>query len=214
MVTASKRSADMMEAPVAIAVQEELGDLKLYRVPIPVTVAANAQKQVALLIKDDVPFRRIHRLNLSPDQTGDPIATELLLRMQNKEAEKLGVPLPSGKIAVFETVGGHELLAGEGDLRDHAVGETVNLVVGESSQVQVQIENYVAPKNRGDAYRATVTNANPFSVSVELGFYTDDDDTLDTRLRRLPRKDGLHTWHVTVPANDSRTIHYYVKAAR
>ena len=32
-----------------MAEREDLGDLKLYRIPIPVTVASNSQKQVALL---------------------------------------------------------------------------------------------------------------------------------------------------------------------
>src|SRR3546814_4849543 len=39
------------------AVQEDLGDLKLYRVPMRVNVNANGQKQVALLEKPAVPFR-------------------------------------------------------------------------------------------------------------------------------------------------------------
>src|SRR3546814_4530665 len=59
---------------------------------------------------------------------------ETLLRMQNKKAEGLGVPLPSGQAAVFEPVGGHEMLVGEGAMRDHAVGEKVDLVIGERSE--------------------------------------------------------------------------------
>ena len=43
------RSCTRRSAAVMIAQQEELGDLKLYRIPEPVTVAAHAQKQVALL---------------------------------------------------------------------------------------------------------------------------------------------------------------------
>ena len=44
-VTASRMSAS----------QEELGDLKLYRIPEPVTVAAHSQKQVAFLERAGVP---------------------------------------------------------------------------------------------------------------------------------------------------------------
>src|SRR3546814_15765624 len=39
------------------AVQEDLGDLKLYRVPLRVNVNANGKKQVALQEKPVVPFR-------------------------------------------------------------------------------------------------------------------------------------------------------------
>ena len=48
-------------APVMQAQQEELGDLKLYRIPEPVTVAARSQKQVALLQRPGVQVRTLYR---------------------------------------------------------------------------------------------------------------------------------------------------------
>lgn len=198
MVTARMRS----EAVVDTAKLEELGDLKLYRVPFPVTVAANGQKQVALLVKDGVPFDTIHRARMGIGGQEATQPTEIILRMRNKEEAKLGVPLPSGQVAVFEQAGGREMLAGEGRMRDHAVGERINLVIGESSQVRVDTE-----RTARDA-RVTVTNANPFAVTFELGFYVDDDGRLDPRLRRLPRQDGLPTWTVRVPANGVQTFDY------
>lgn len=216
VVTAQRRRMQLQEVPLAISVVstaelEDLGDLKLYRVPMRVTVAANAQKQVALLVKDKVPFQTIYRLRTCLDCEPKNESTEIVLRMENKESGKLGVPLPSGQVAVFESTLGEELLAGEGAMRDHAVGETVNLVIGESSQVLVTADNYYAPGKKGGDYRLTVTNANPFAASIELGFEVEDMKGLDSRLRKLPRKDGLPTWIVTVPANGSRTIEYRVK---
>ena len=96
-------------------------------------------------------------------------------------------------------------------MRDHAVGEKVDLVIGESSQVRVDMENYVPPKNQGDAYRVTVSNANPFAVTFELGFDVYDTGSLDSRLRKLPRKDGMPTWTARVPANATRTFNYRVR---
>ena len=193
---------------VSTATLEDLGDLKLYRVPFPVTVAANGQKQVALLVKDRVPFRTIYRLRSC--QRCEPKAeqTEILLRMENKEASRLGVPLPSGQVAVFEPALGEELLAGEGMMRDHAVGETVNLVIGQSSQVRVSADNYYAKGKDEEDYRLTVTNANPFAVRLEFGFDVVNMKGLDSRIRRLPRKDGMPTWIVDVPANSKRTFDY------
>ncbi|WP_411340462.1 hypothetical protein V6U71_00305 [Sphingopyxis sp. J-6] len=211
IVTASRRQEKAMAAPISVvdtAKLEDLGDLKLYRVPFPVTVAANGQKQVALLIKDGVPFETIYRLRADPDYEETAQATEIVLRMQNKEANRLGVPLPSGQVAVFEQAAGRELLAGEGMMRDHAVGEKVDLVIGESSQVRIDMENYAPPKKREHDRRVTVSNANPFAVTFELGFQVYDTGTLDSRLRKLPRKDGMPTWTVRVPANATRTLDY------
>lgn len=200
-----------MAAPIAVvdtAKLEDLGDLKLYRVPFPVTVAANGQKQVALLTKDGVPFETIYRLRADPDYEETAQATEIVLRMQNKEANRLGVPLPSGQVAVFEQAAGRELLAGEVMMRDHAVGEKVDLVIGESRQVRIAMENFVPPKNSEHDRRVTVSNANPFAVTFELGFQVYDTGTLDSRLRKLPRKDGMPTWTVRVPANAKRSFEY------
>src|SRR3546814_12883303 len=123
-----------------------LGDLKLYRVPIPVTVAANGQKQVALLVKDGVPFRTIYRLRLHPGDEGKAMMPETLLRLQNKKAEGLGVQLPSGKEAVLDPVGGHELPVGEGAMRDHEAGDKVDGGNGERSQVELGVEHFVRAK--------------------------------------------------------------------
>lgn len=211
VVTAQRRSLPMMESAIAVSVVadlENLGDLKLYRVPVPVTVAANGQKQVALLVKDRVPFKTIYRLRSSPDDRFEAMEVERVLRMENKEAARLGVPLPSGQVAVFAPRGDESLLVGEGQVRDHAVGEKVDLVIGESSQVRVDIARGVAPRMADNDYRVTVTNANPFAVDFELGFYVDPDPKLDQRLRKLPRRDGLLTWAIRVPANDSRSFDY------
>lgn len=217
VVTAQRRSAPMMESAIAVSVVadlENLGDLKLYRVPIPVTVAANGQKQVALLVKDRVPFKTIYRLRQSPFDTLDSAESERVLRMDNKEAARLGVPLPSGEVAVFAPRGAETLLVGEGLVRDHAVGEKVDLVIGDSSQVRVEIVEGVAPRMADGDYRVTVTNANPFGVDFELGFDVDAGPALDKRLGKLPRRDGLLTWIVRVPANDSRSFDYRSREPR
>lgn len=211
VVTAQRRQEKLMDVPIAvtaIAELENLGDLKLYRVPMPVTVAANGQKQVALLVKDKVPFQTIYRLRDCLRCEPDEQETEIVLRMENKESGKLGVPLPSGQVAVFERAMGRELLAGEGMMRDHAVGETVNLAIGESSQVLVSADNHYAEGKGEDDYRLTVTNANPFAVRIEFGFDVYDMKGLDSRIRKLPRKDGLPTWIVDVPANSARSFDY------
>jgi len=214
IVTGSRRREALMDVPIAVtavAELENLGDLKLYRVPMPVTVAANGQKQVALLVKDKVPFQTIYRMRDCLGCEADGLETEIVLRMENKDSGRLGVPLPSGQVAVFERALGEELFAGEGQMRDHAVGETVNLVIGESHQVLVSVDNYYA-KGKGDNdYRLTVTNANPFPVRIEYGFEVDDMKGLDSRIRKLPRKDGLPTWIADVPANSARTFDYRVR---
>src|SRR3546814_12468223 len=104
--------------------------------------------------------------------------------MKNKKAEGLGVPLPSGQAAVFEPVGGRDMLVGEGAMRDHAVGEKVDLVIGESSQVRIDVANYAPPKNRELDYRITEPHGNPHPADVEPAVDVDDITTLDSSSRQ------------------------------
>jgi len=192
-----------------IARQEELGDLKLYRVPMPVTIAANAQKQVALLAKDAVAFERIAKASLWVDNASDDVATNVI-RLQNRTKDGLGVPLPSGGVAFYQRVGGERLLAGMGDMRDRAVGEEVDIAIGQATGIAVEAEEY-----EDGRYRVTVTNANPEPRRVEVALNYGGADRDVYRLSdKLVRKDGVRTWIVTVPGNGRRELTYRYRAPR
>ncbi|HQS98192.1 MAG: hypothetical protein B7X90_17855 [Novosphingobium sp. 17-62-19] len=136
MVTGMAMRAMKMEAPVTV-VQEGLGDLKLYRVPVPVTVAANAQKQVALAQKTGVKMQALYRAEV---WEGDVREVRQMLRTRNRKEEGLGLPLPGGPVTVFEPFGETTLLAGEGGLQDRAVGEDVEILLSPATQVTAEIE--------------------------------------------------------------------------
>jgi hypothetical protein len=53
------------------AIQEQLGDLKLYRVPEPTTVASRQSKQVRLLDRTSIPFTHLYKAELSIAQMDD-----------------------------------------------------------------------------------------------------------------------------------------------
>ena len=192
-----------------VAQQEDLGDLKLYRVPMQVTVAANQQKQVALLIKDKVPFDRVYEGVIRAGENRATQGIPLTLRMKNESKSGLGVPLPSGGVALFEDVAGQKLLAGRTNLRDHAINEEVEFRLKASPLIrmgQVQDE-----KGR---VTLTVTNANAFAVQTEIGIAADADGDIRLPSTRLKRKDGLLSWFATVPANGSAILRYKVKVKR
>jgi hypothetical protein len=209
IVTAKMRSENLQDAVAAVAEMEALGDLKLYRVPMPTTVAANAQKQVALLVKEKIPILRIYQLTVGPDYDGDWPAAHLL-RIDNGKGKGLGEPLPSGQVAVFEWAAGERRYAGASLLRDHAVGEKVNLVVGTSSQVRLtQKKGQV--RGGWTSWESTLTNANPHPVTVEVRFDINDYAAVDRLFNRLPRQDGYALWAVTVPANGTKKLSYRIK---
>ena len=116
--------------------QEQLGDLKLYRVPERTTLASRQSKQVRLMDQLGVPVATIYGIDLGED--ADSLGpAHRLLRTKNTLANHLGLPLPSGSVAVFGPHRGERLLEHESGLRDTAVDEEVEIDMGESAEVQV-----------------------------------------------------------------------------
>jgi hypothetical protein len=208
------------------AQQEELGDLKLYRIPEPVTVAANAQKQVALLSKSRVPVERLVGLGRdATDDEGDPVPLSTILRMKNVKERGLGLPLPSGSMAIFEQSGGRPMLAAETPIRDHAVGEDVELLVGTTPDVWLthrRVEEKPRKKRGGSKadddddegrrkYEIVLTNARALPATVELELWLYGRHRLVRPSRKLGMKNGSHLWRARVPASGRARLTYVVE---
>ena len=117
------------------------------------------------------------------------------------------MPLPTGPAALFDG----DLLVGEAPIADRAVGEEVELIVGESPQVQV-----AQHKTQGDRSTATIeiSNANPFAVTIEVTLTRDDGVSIVKPSGKLRMKDGRQIWSSDVPANQRATLSYSVQRKR
>jgi len=208
----------MSASPVTvIAQQEELGDLKLYRIPEPVTVAANAQKQVALMVKDRVPYDRIYSLKPDArDEVDEPSPVGIMLRMKNLKARGLGLAMPSGSVAVFEQVDARPMLVGEPRLDDTAIGQDVELEVGDSPDVTYTQKVIARLKDKdGDAqpsrYRLELSNARSTPAVVEVEMRLFGDWRLVKPSRKLGVKNGRNFWRAVVPANQRLALDYTIE---
>ncbi|MBK6412048.1 hypothetical protein [Sphingopyxis sp.] len=177
---------------------EDLGDLKFYRVPFRVDVSAKGQKQVALLAKDKVAVEQLYAATLYQNNQPQPLM--MRLRVQNREADGLGLALPAGTAAVFETIGGQRLLVGEAAIGDKAKDERVDYDIGQSPAVQFRA--VVQERGAKDAYQTwqvTLTNARPFDAEVEMLIPF----AIDPAPEDWERRGSSWVWRVRVPANDS-----------
>jgi hypothetical protein len=182
--------------------QEELGDLKAYRVPEPTTVAAKSQKQVALLSKEAVPVSIVYE---SQVYSWSASAPQVVVRAINKSDKGLGLPLPAGPVALFERQGGRDLLIGESSTDDKATGEEVELKFDGTANVALAFRR-VLDSPKGRYMELIVTNANPFPIRYEADFNLGG--MLINPSQKLGMKDGRKLWAPTVPANGSATLLY------
>lgn len=183
-----------------MAEEERLGDVRLYRIPIGVTVAAHSQKQIALLQQPSVAISDILRLRIGPGEIEAPVERVLVTR--NRASEGLGLPLPAGKVAIFGTKDGRRILLGEGRIDDRAVGEKIEIPVAAATGVWAKQTAYAS--NDGDGYLLTLTNdhAQAQAVEIELQPYT------SAHGAKLVKRDGWMVWRVTVPANGRSELRY------
>lgn len=193
-------------APVAIqAVQEELGDLKLYRIPEPVTIAAQSQKQVAMLQKTGVKFDRIYKANVT-EFDDEPSAVPFLLRMRNLKDKGLGLPMPAGQVVLFEPVNGAMLLVGQNGMSDRAIGDDVEFAAGKSPDVQLSVKE-ISRTAREARYHLSLSNARGRPAMVEIIIPSE----LANTPKRLLRKNGGWMWQTTVRANGKAELEYALK---
>jgi hypothetical protein len=208
--------------------QEQLGDLKLYRVPERTTVAGRQSKQVRLLDRAAIPITRIYSVDLAADDTAAAAPAALLLRTMNDTADHLGLPLPSGRVAVFAVRAGEPLLIHESNLRDLAVDEEVEINLGESPDVEVSVdkeETTIDPKRAAmlplvpgvvslrsvpvdGVIRVEISNARPADIQFELRLRLPEGARIVRADHPFGLKNGRPILRLTIPANDRTILRY------
>ncbi len=243
VVVTGSRMAMAMPAPPAAesaqavtAVQEDLGDLKLYRMPERSSLLSRQAKQVRLLDREEIPATRVYESDFGANSDFDYEPMTFILRTQNDEEHNLGLPLPSGRVQLFETVGEapeeRRLLAGETTLRDLAIDEEAEFEFNGGADIQVrqivetrQASRLQAPLpvlpiipllpqvNAGSRQidqinRIEVSNARPYPVEVELRLWLDDGGQMVRADQPFGQKNGRPIFRLTVPANDTLVVRY------
>jgi hypothetical protein len=186
--------------------QEQLGDLKLYRVPDRTSVASRQSKQVRLLDRGAVPVTTVYRADLEEQESGEDepalIPVHRLLRTKNTLANHLGLPLPSGSVAVFGVRGGARVLEHESALRDLAVNEEVEIDMGESPDVEIKAAV------RNDVERVEITNAGDHELALELRPSLPAGGRVIRADHPVSIKDGRPIFRLEVPANGAIMVRF------
>jgi hypothetical protein len=182
--------------------QEQLGDLKLYRVPDRTTVASRQSKQVRLLDRTGIPVTLVYGADLAAGETQGPVPASRLLRTLNSRANHLGLPLPSGHIVVFAARAGESLLLNESGLRDLAVDEELEINVGDAPDVQV------TAALADHANRVDISNARATAVRFELRLRLPEGGRVVHADHPMDTQNGRPIFRLTLPANETVTLRY------
>jgi hypothetical protein len=237
VVTGTRRAFDAAVTPISMAMmktesvhveEEQLGDLKLYRVPDRTSVTSRQLKQVRLLDRQAIPVERLYGADVLADVDQGPTPLRAFLRTRNDKAHHLGLPLPSGQVSTFFTHDATPLLVNEGPLTDTALDQEVEINLGQSSDIQVTTTTGARVLDRGSIKevplipgvvhlrsasvnairRIDITNASSSPAKVEIGLRLPEGERL-IRGDVVPTlHNGRPTFHVTVPAEGTAYIGY------
>ena len=234
MALAAKAGLQEVTVTGARIQQEQLGDLKLYRVPERTTVASRQTKQVRLLDRQSIPIRIIYTGLVYPDETaGQSVIASVLLRTRNVKDNHLGLPLPSGRLSLFERHGADSLLVNEAPVRDTAISEEVEIGAGTSNDVHVVTvaeETNIDPGsaktiplvpgislrnvNETRVGRTEITNARSAPIEFELRMFLSDGMRVIRADHNMGTKNGQPIFRLTIPANHTVTVRYQVASFR
>lgn len=210
-VLKSAIAAAPMTASVAVTAQrvqqEQLGDLKLYRIPEPTTVAARQSKQVRLLDRSAIPVATVYAVDLPADDAGRAVAASRHLRTMNTEADHLGLPLPSGRVQVFGMHQGRRLLERETGWRDLALNEQVEIDLGPSSAVRAEATG------SGRSHRVEIANAEATAIAVEVSLSLEDGIRVVDARPAAGTKNGRPLFALTIPARSTGVVTYRTSAS-
>ncbi len=213
--------------------QEQLGDLKLYRVPERTTVASHQSKQVRLLDRASIPVHQVFTADVYERRGRDTIdshwtAASASIRTQNDAANHLGLPLPSGQVLVFGSHEGGALLLNQAGMRDLAVNEEVEIDMGRRSDVQVRTLldqvtidpagtrtiPYVPGRSAlrfsevDSARRVEISNASNEPIDFELVLQFDDGIQLLRADHPMGTKNGRPMFRLVIPEHGMASIRF------
>jgi hypothetical protein len=226
MPAAMSMMREMVTVTAQKVQQEQLGDLKLYRVPERTTLASRQSKQVRLMDQWAIPVTTVYQAQFLE---GTPCneAAQRLLRTKNSREDHLGLPLPSGSVAVFSERNGERLLQHESGIRDIAVDEEVEIDMGASPDVQVScnrqetvVESDQAAQlplvpgvtlrsvKVSNVHRAKIANARDTDIQFELKVPLAEGGRIVRADHPLGSKNGRPIFRFKVPANETVTVRF------
>jgi len=229
---AMMRKNDMIAAEVAASApmaEESLLEYHLYTLDRPTTIAENQTKQVALLSANNIPARKELVLRGAEyyyagqyGEIGTKLKVGVFVEFENKEASKLGMPLPKGVLRVYKKDNaGNAQFVGEDQIDHTPKNEKVRLKLGESFDVtadkkQTEFKLLPNPQKGHSTYESafefTLKNAKKEKMTVLVQEPIGGDWRIVSESHPHQKANShLAVWKIDIPAEGKTTLTYRVQ---
>jgi hypothetical protein len=220
---------EAMADAAAPMVEQSLLEYHLYTLDRPTTIAESQTKQVALLSASSVPVNKElvlrgadHYYQSSYGDLGQKMKVGVFIEFDNKEAGKLGMPLPKGIMRVYKKDNaGNAQFVGEDQIDHTPRNETVRLKLGESFDVtadkkQIDFKKLPNPEKGNSAfesaYEIVLKNAKkePVTIIVQEPIPADWKILKENHPSKKATSNTA-VWKIDVPAEGKTTLTYRVR---
>lgn len=209
--------------------EESLLEYHLYTLDKTTTIAENQTKQVALLTANNIPARKTLLLTgadyyyaANHGEIGQKLKVAVYVEFDNKEAAKLGIPLPKGVMRVYKhDTQGNAQFVGEDQIDHTPKNETVKLRLGNAFDITAdkkQTDFKVLPRPaKGislyeSAYEIVLKNAKKEAVTVTVQEPIPGDWKLIKESQPSQKSSSnTATWNITIPPEGKSTLSYRVQ---
>lgn len=226
---AMRKNISMVAESAASMAEESLLEYHLYTLDRPTTIAENQTKQVALLSASNIPTRKElvlrgadYYYGASYGDLGQKIKIGAFVEFDNKEAAKLGIPLPKGTMRVYKKDSqGNAQFVGEDSIDHTPKNEVVRLKLGDSFDVtadkkQTDFKTLPRPAKGNSmyesAYEIVLKNAKkePVTVSVQEPIPADWKIIKENHASQKATSNTA-IWKIDIPAESKATLTYRVQ---
>jgi hypothetical protein len=209
--------------------EESLLEYHLYSLDRPTTIAENQTKQVALLSASNIPARKElvlrgadYYYGSSYGDLGQKLKVGAFIEFDNKEAAKLGIPLPKGLMRVYKKDSQNNAqFVGEDKIDHTPKNETVRLKLGDSFDVtadkkQTDFKTLPRPAKGNSlfesAYEIVLKNAKKERVTVMVQEPIPGEWKI-LKENHVSQKATSNTavWKIEIPAEGKTILNYRVQ---
>ena len=225
--TMMRKNMEMDAVAVSAPMAEEgLLEYHLYTLDRPTNIMESQTKQVSLLSASGVPVRKELVLKGAEyyyqsqyGEIGTKMKVGVFIEFDNKEASKLGMPLPKGILRVYKKdSSGNAQFVGEDNIDHTPKNETVRLKLGEAFDVtadkkQTDFKVLPNPQKGHAAYESafefTLKNAKKEKVTVTVQEPISGDWTIVNESAPHSKANShLAVWKIDIPADGKVTLTY------
>ena len=213
------RSGAMMEYAEAdmayaapVPTNQALGDYYIYNIPYKLNINGKESITVRLYDAREITYKKTYLFeNYERTQKEEPLVVEI--EIDNTEENNLNIPLPQGKIELFQTKENDQIeFLGEDYLKQIPKGATAKLTAGRAFDVvgKRKVLNYDRQRKSEEAsIEIKITNTKEHDVNVKLIEKISGDWVIRDESNMYMKEDASTIYFpVTVPAESEMFVTY------